>query len=1138
MHNDIIAAGSETVHLCLQQGDMPSPYVITEITIPAKPATETEEAVPTHNVPKTYKNTSPENHAYFDDEAEAIHMILSGIGDDIYSIVDACTTTKDMWVAIERLQQGESLNKQDVKTNMFWECGKFISRDGELVKSYYSRLYNMMSEMNKVNKICAEKIAMNANPLALVVAAQHYLEYHNQATKPHKPIAPSSRQITSSKSHATTRNKGKEVVKPITPPSKSTFEEDSDEEQGFRRMAKECWKPKQVKDYVYHKEKMMLCKHEEKGPLEKLQFDDDYNVFTNERQHFEQPESINDTYVVEKIDSNVIPDSSDMCDNGGHDDQKAEEYDDERCKSALEESNDIRDRCRSALHHQEIELEKYKKYKNYTIENEEVERKLKETIGFLAQQKIDSNEALKTQAYETFQVKEKNAELVHQSSLEHIRYDRLQKEKEKLQQDFKLREEKDIDKLIALENQIPYDKDDLANIFAPNREETLTLEQESRSKLHKETSLDEKTELQCLYLEKIEECECLAIKLSIRTEHEQLKNDKVWKQQESSSFQDQKEQFFVIQDLKAQFQDKNIAISELKKLIEKMKGKYMDTKFEKPLVVRQPNAFKLGKPYVLGKPSPFSNSPFSKSRFSPMTNVNQNLSNPVTPHILHQNGKQTTSKNTNPRISTSIGVIHTTSVSRPQFRSTHMKEKVIQNNSQVKIKHKEVEDHHISSFSNKTKSVTACNDSLNSKTSNVNAVCVTCGNYVFNLNHDACVSKFINDVNARTKNPKIVPISTRKPKRKANQFVATPHKKTIASESTIQKSKSYFRMLYVNNCKTWTWWIEKQYPSGYKWMLKTIKKWVPKVRRDNVSTSICSTIDDASRITNVSTFTIELGSNMSNVPSSSNSLVDCSNHPIHLKRSSLKTKTVPSSKRWLNLRHMDLCGPMQIESINGKKYILVIVDDYSRYTWTHFMRSKDETPEVLKDFLKMMQQNLQAQMITIRSDIGIEFLNKTLHAYFKEEGIKHQTSTPQTTEHNDIVKRQNHTLVEAARMMLLASKLPLFFWAEAITTACYTQNRSLIIPKHDKIPYHIINERKPTLKHLHIFGCTCYLTRDDKMTEKGDPCILLGYSTQLKVYRDYNKRTRLIVGSIHINFDEIKELMMMFDHNSSNLAPQ
>ncbi|GKE27569.1 retrovirus-related pol polyprotein from transposon TNT 1-94, partial [Tanacetum coccineum] len=129
---------------------------------------------------------------------------------------------------------------------------------------------------------------------------------------------------------------------------------------------------------------------------------------------------------------------------------------------------------------------------------------------------------------------------------------------------------------------------------------------------------------------------------------------------------------------------------------------------------------------------------------------------------------------------------------------------------------------------------------------------------------------------------------------------------------------------------------------------------------------------------------------------------------------------------------------------------------------------------------------------------------------------------------NGVVERQNCTLVEAARTMLSTSKLPLSFWVESFATACYTQNRSIIISTHRKTTYHIINDRKPSIKHLHIFGCICYITRDgenlDKMKEKGDPCVMVGYSTQTKGYRVYNKRTRLIVESIHIKFDEIKEM--------------
>ncbi|GKB49401.1 MAK10-like protein [Tanacetum coccineum] len=173
-------------------------------------------------------------------------------------------------------------------------------------------------------------------------------------------------------------------------------------------------------------------------------------------------------------------------------------------------------------------------------------------------------------------------------------------------------------------------------------------------------------------------------------------------------------------------------------------------------------------------------------------------------------------------LSSRLRVIHRTSVSRPQLKSTQMKDKVVPNNSQVKLKKTEVEDHHrISSISNKTKSVTACNDSLKPELKLL---------LLFK--------------------PKVVPISTRQPKSQANKFVAKTPKKTVASESTIQKSKSYYSMLYEKTSKAWKWWIEQQCPSRYKWVPKTKMKWVPKVRKEDMNTSISPTIDNASRITN------------------------------------------------------------------------------------------------------------------------------------------------------------------------------------------------------------------------------------------------------------------------------------------------
>nr|GEZ71738.1 hypothetical protein [Tanacetum cinerariifolium] len=167
-----------------------------------------------------------------------------------------------------------------------------------------------------------------------------------------------------------------------------------------------------------------------------------------------------------------------------------------------------------------------------------------------------------------------------------------------------------------------------------------------------------------------------------------------------------------------------------------------------------------------------------------------------------------------------------------------------------------------------------------------------------------------------------------------------------------------------------------------------------------------------------------------------------------------------------------------------------------------------------------------------------KFMGTTLHAYFAVEGIHHQMSVARTPKQNGVVERRNRTLVEAARTMLSATKVPLFFWDEAIATACFTQNHSLIIPRHEKTPCHIINDRKPSVKFFHIFGSVCYIVRDgenlDKMKEKGDECIFVGYSTQSRAYIMFNKRTRVIMEYIHVNFDELPQ--MASDQLSSDPA--
>ncbi|GKC13489.1 retrovirus-related pol polyprotein from transposon TNT 1-94 [Tanacetum coccineum] len=338
-----------------------------------------------------------------------------------------------------------------------------VKQQHDLDTVSYHKLFDVLKQYQKeVNKIRAERIAKNANPLALVAAASPYPDLYYQAPKSHKPYASTLKQSSSTRSNAPTKFKGKEIAKPITSPFESASKEDSDPEQAqrekdmqknlaliekyfkkiykptnnnlrtslnsrnknvdtslrykndnqtgqfgnqrtvtvagaretvgsqvvqqtriqyfnckeFSHFAKECRKPKRVKDSTYYKEKMLMCKQAEKGvplqveqsdwladkdekvdeqeleayysfmakiyeiptadsrtdtePLEQVQYNAEYNVFANERQHSEQLESISNTCVVEKVDSNVIPNSSDMCDNDIQADQNVVECDDDR----------------------------------------------------------------------------------------------------------------------------------------------------------------------------------------------------------------------------------------------------------------------------------------------------------------------------------------------------------------------------------------------------------------------------------------------------------------------------------------------------------------------------------------------------------------------------------------------------------------------------------------------------------------------------------------------------------------------------------------------------------------------------------------------------------------------------------------
>nr|GEU96250.1 hypothetical protein [Tanacetum cinerariifolium] len=440
------------------------PYTPTTIVVLAVPATDDSPVVPEHTTVETPMNMSPENKAHYESEKEAIHLILTGIGDEIYSTVDACKTAQEIWEAIERLQQDELLNIQDVKTNLFWEFGKFTSHDRETMKSYYTRFYKLMNEMIR-NNLTVATMQVNVQFLQQLKpkwsSLRHILRLRNWSLISWSLIDQGFMKLALVESRLV--EIAPSVLSKIIPSIEVVLIILNRRESGRTVLVRMSTT---AADSVTDSE-----------PLEQVQYNDEYNVFANVNQHYERDALAN---LIENLKFDVDENKKIQKQLKKANTSLAHEL--EQCKSILaetskgvEESNSVRDSCQVTLQTKQTEFEKYKACNDRTVD-----------------------------------------------------YDKLE-------------------------------------------------------------------------------------------------------------------------------------------------------------------------------------------------------------------------------------VNHKTNVSRPQHKSTQMKDKVMPNNSQVKLKKTKVEDHpRIPSISNKTKSVTAGNDSLNSRTSNVNAVCATCGKCLVDSNHFSCVTKMLNDMNARTKKPYIV----------------------------------------------------------------------------------------------------------------------------------------------------------------------------------------------------------------------------------------------------------------------------------------------------------------------------------------------------------------------------------------------
>nr|GEV18516.1 hypothetical protein [Tanacetum cinerariifolium] len=960
---------------------------------------------------ENYKNVSQDIRDQLNAKAEAIQIILIGIDSDIYSTIDACPNACKMWKAIERLKQGESINVQDLETNLFWEFGKFTSWDGESLESYYSRFYKMMNELsqelktvtyhklydilkqhqNVVNEIRVERLAHTANPLGLV--AQQQLVYHPQNHPTHYTQNYSTRS-----QQVATKNKGKAIVnspppvcdqkptmvaeddemskdKEIDKPmalmslsfkkiykptnnnlrtSSNTSRENQDNSPRINRgtrydnkrivnvvearenvgtpmvqqsriqcynckeyghVARECQKPKRAKNAAYHKEKMLLCKQEEAGfQLNAVQADwsDDTDDEPNDQEleaHYMYMAQIQEVTPGAADNSRPIFDSEPLF---------------------LETSN------KALVDKLKGEIEDFKT-KNKSLESSN--NHFKEA----------NNELSKTNQLMFKDPKKFQAELDRYHDVKYASKVEIDCAKAKgdlmsykMIKFYKTREDKEIDKVIALENKVKvldnivyktsqlvqtmnmlnrncktsfakpeflknakranprlYDigcyNDNLALMLAPESDEVIRLEKESQSK-------EMVTDLK--YFNSLE-LEVDSLKSELETHKLQFLNeiDRL-----------SKEYYYA--------DHMNAILGELKKLIENLKGKSMDTKFAKSSIIRQLNAFKSQRPSILGKPTIFSDS-LEKKDCSKSMNV-QTSSEPIqtrTTQLPHDIRK------TNKHVSFSIGVIPSTSVSRPQLKSNQMEDRVMLNNCQGKKQ--EVEDHRRNvKFSNNKTSVTAC------------------------------------------------------------------FRGTDLYSITLQETSS---------------------PNPICLMAKAT-----------------------------------------------------------------------SSQTWLWHRRL---SHLTFDTIN--------------------LLSKNEIV------------------------IGLTKL-KFIKDHLCSSWIKHQTSVAQTPKQNSAVKRWNRTIVKAARTMLSAAKVPLFFWAEAIATTCFTQNCSLVIPRHEKTPYHIINNQKPSVKFFHIFGSLCYIVRDgenlDKMKEKDHPLeqVIRNPSQSVRTRRQLESDDEMCMFTLIVsqtNLKNIKEAM-------------
>nr|GEV57818.1 retrovirus-related Pol polyprotein from transposon TNT 1-94 [Tanacetum cinerariifolium] len=800
-----------------------APYKPTTVLVQAADATDDSPAIPEHTTVETPMNMSLENKAHFEAKKEAIHLILTGL---------KMKFTRLLMLA-KQLRKYEKLSKGYNKP----EWSRFVTivkQQHKLDEVSYHKLFDILKQHQKeVNELRAERLARNANPLALrdkdmqknlALIAKYFKKIYKPTNNTLRTSSNSKNKNVDTtlwyKNDNQSRQFGNQRMVNVAGAREnvgSLVVQQSEIQcfncKEFGNFAKECRKPKRVKGSAYHNEKMLLCKQAEQGvPLQAEQYD-------------------------------WLADTDEEVD--------------------------------------EQELEAH--YSNMA--------KIQEVPT--ADSCTDSESLEKNDSFR----------LVHEL-------------KQEMQVDLKYIEslKKEIDKPKS-------NKAEFSNIYDVILQECVSNDVKC-SDLMSLSDLDALDELQCLYLHKVKECDCLAQKLSKQTE--------------------------------------SVSKAVHNELLQRF------AKVEKHLISLE-IALKKCK---------------EQTKSVPKANVSEGLSKPVTAQTLPQTAKQAMLNDVNVRTKKPTVVPISTRKPKSQLNksaATSHKKKVASKSTKQKpqsyfrmLYEKTskawkwwIEQQSPSGYKWVPKAKMqwvpkAKNDHVQKRIVQLIIFIVDsgCTKHITGNLKLLCnfIEKFLDLEVALRKSTCCVRDL------QGNDLLTDNRGSDLYTISLQESTSSTLLYLMAKASPTQAWlWHRRQSHLNFDYINLLSKKDVvidlPKLKY--VKDQLCSSCELSKA-----------------------------------KRSSFKSKAVPSSKGRLNLLHMDLCGPMRVASINGKKYILVIVDDYLRYTWTLFLRSKDETPKLLKEFLTMIQRNLQALMIIVRTDRGIEFLNKTLNAFFIKEVLDYDNSDP------------------------------------------------------------------------------------------------------------------------------------------------